>query len=33
MSSVSIEDFRGDAEALERMAHTAGRDEYGRDSC
>lgn len=28
----SIEPFRGDAEALERMARTAWRDEYGRES-
>jgi len=29
---ISIENFRGDAEALEKMAHTAWRDEYGVDS-
>lgn len=32
MEGISIENFRGDAEALERMAHTAWRDEYGLDS-
>lgn len=32
MSDCTIEDFRGDAEALERMAHTAWRDEYALDS-
>jgi len=32
MQGVSIENFRGDAAALEKMAHTAWRDEYGVDS-
>ena len=32
MEGISLENFRGDAEALERMAHTAWRDEYGLDS-
>ena len=32
MEGVSIENFRGEAEALEKMAHTAWRDEYGIDS-
>jgi hypothetical protein len=32
MKNISIENFRGDAAALERMAHTAWRDEYGIDS-
>ena len=32
MPDYTIETFRGDAEALERMAHTAWRDEYGLDS-
>ena len=29
---IAIENFRGDAAALEKMAHTAWRDEYGVDS-
>ena len=32
MNDISIEDFRGDTEALDRMAHAAWRDEYGADS-
>jgi hypothetical protein len=32
MDGISIEDFRNDAESLERMAHTAWRDEYEVDS-
>ena len=32
MQGISIEDFRGDAETLEKMAHTAWRDEYHVDS-
>ncbi len=32
MTDYVIEDFRGDAEALERMAHAAWRDEYAVDS-
>lgn len=32
MKDLSIETFRGDLEDLERMAHTAWRDEYGLDS-
>jgi GNAT superfamily N-acetyltransferase len=32
MQGVSIENFRGDAQALATMAHTAWRDEYGVDS-
>jgi hypothetical protein len=32
MPGISIESFRGDAAALERMAHTAWRDEYHIDS-
>ena len=29
LSDISIEPFRGDYEALERMAHASWRDEYG----
>ncbi len=32
MKDISIEDFRGDADALDRMAHAAWCDEYGADS-
>jgi hypothetical protein len=32
MQGISIEDFRGDAAGLEKMAHTAWRDEYHLDS-
>ena len=32
MPDFVIEDFRGDLDGLERMAHTAWRDEYGVDS-
>ncbi len=32
MSDVTIETFRGDAEALQAMAHAAWLDEYGADS-
>ena len=32
MNDISIEDFRGGTDALDRMAHAAWRDEYGADS-
>lgn len=32
LSGINIEDFRGDLEGLEKMAHSAWRDEYGIES-
>lgn len=32
LSGITIETFRGDLEGLERMAHSAWRDEYGMES-